>query len=173
MLNCPVFLIGFMGAGKSKLGKALAKKLDTPFIDSDDEIANSFKMSIHTFFKTHGEERFRQEESKWLNKLSRKPSIIATGGGMPCFNNNIQFMNEVGCTVYLKRPEKELLSRLKNAKTRRPLIAEMDNNQLLLFIENELNKRSYYYEQASVVLNRNQQTVDEIKKLLISIPPSK
>lgn len=166
MLQTPIFLIGFMGVGKTTLGKKLARSLNVEFIDSDEALELKFGCSIAEFFEKNGEEAFRKEEQAWIKDLPVTPKVIATGGGMPCFYSNIEDLNRKGITIYLKRPAKELYQRLIHAKTQRPLVKELGEEELLQFIEKKLVERERYYQQAKHILNREQQNVDEIKTIL-------
>jgi shikimate kinase len=153
-----IILIGFMGSGKTTLGKKLARALNSPFVDSDVAIETQAGQTISKIFETRGEAHFRLLETNWIEQLSiDKPTVIATGGGMPCFNNNMQNLKNKGLVIYLQRPAKELLQRLKNAKNKRPLLAAMKDDEMLAFIEEKLNEREVFYLQADVVLSREQQ----------------
>lgn len=162
-----VFLIGFMGVGKSTLGKRLAHKLGVDFIDSDQYIEKQLGQSISDYFKEYGELAFRKREVGFLLQLEDKACVVATGGGLPCYNDNMRLMNEKGITIYLHRPAKELFQRLKNAKHERPLIAQLNDDELLDFISNKLNERAEFYNQAKYVLKREHQTIDALCNLLL------
>lgn len=168
-MNNRIFLIGFMGVGKTTIGKQLARKLTLPFVDIDQEIEMETGETINSIFEKYGEEAFRKWESETLLKMIEKyPSaIVSVGGGLPCYFNNMKLMNELGITCYLHRPAKELFQRLKNSKTERPLIKNLNDSELLRFIEKSLLKREEYYQQAQFTFLRNQQTVEYIKKTLI------
>lgn len=155
-----------MGVGKSTLGKKLAQRLDVPFIDSDLVIENKIGMSISDYFSTHGEEEFRRLEKDFLTSIAGKPAVIATGGGLPCFFNNMDYMNEIGITIYLERPAKELYQRLKHAKKERPLLAGLSDNELLEFITEQLANREVYYLQSKFKVGRSHQTFEFLEKLL-------
>lgn len=167
-----VILIGFMGAGKSKLGKSLAKRLGVAFIDSDTEIEKEYQKSIGELFGEYGESHFREIEAQFIRSLNDKDAfVLATGGGMPCFHDNMRLLNELGTTFYLERSPKELMHRLINAKNQRPLIAGLEEEDLLKFIEDKLREREEYYRQSAVVLSRDEQTVDEIEKFTLLLHP--
>src|SRR5215217_1973749 len=110
-----VFLIGFMGSGKTFVGKKLAQLLKTTFIDLDEVIEKSEEKTISQIFSQNGEEFFRERESHYLKSLSERSNVvIATGGGTPCFHDNMKWMNENGITIYLKAKSEILFDRLKN-----------------------------------------------------------
>lgn len=168
-----VILIGFMGCGKSTLGKKIARQLDVPFIDADKEIEKAHKLSIGEIFGKYGESGFREMETEYIKGLSCQGEfVLATGGGLPCFNKNMEFLNQLGTTFYLDRSAKELANRLKNAKTQRPLLAGLNDEELLDFIEVKLKERDDYYKLAKVILNREDQTANEIVNLVNLLHPS-
>ncbi|MCL4151920.1 UNVERIFIED_CONTAM: hypothetical protein GTU68_024138 [Idotea baltica] len=149
-----IFIIGFMGAGKTTLGKELAALLEIPFIDLDACIVESHQRSIAEIFDAEGQERFREIEHEALKILienTNKDKIIATGGGAPCFHDNMKLMNESGITIYLRPPITELIERLIPQKAHRPLIRDIQNDSLEEFIGQFLEKREPYYLQAQVI----------------------
>lgn len=151
-----IILIGFMGCGKSTIGKKIAKLLDIPFIDSDNEIERIHKKTVPELFQDFGESGFRQLEKDYIESLSKETQfVLATGGGLPCFNNNIQLLNELGTTIYLNRPSKELAQRLIKSKTERPLIKGKSLNELVEFIESMLEQRETHYLQSQFVAPRS------------------
>lgn len=162
----PVFLIGFMGVGKTTLGKKLAKKLSIPFYDTDIEIEHEMGMTVQEIFAEHGEAHFRLLEQKWLEGFFNTSAIVATGGGMPCDEKRLSLMKSLGTVVYLDRPVKELFNRLLNAKKSRPLLASMSDDEMLEYIQSKLKERSFYYNQADYILNRSQQDANFISTLL-------
>ncbi|NOQ75200.1 MAG: AAA family ATPase [Crocinitomix sp.] len=150
MKNC-VFLIGFMGAGKSRLGKRLSKRMNYSFLDADQEIEKENDATIEQLFDLLGEEGFRTLETNWLQDLDAENTIISLGGGTPCFNDNMSLILEKGKSVYLQLEPKVLLDRLQNAKGIRPLIEPIkdDKEALLTFIEEKLKDREDYYNMAN------------------------
>ncbi|MDG1332429.1 MAG: shikimate kinase [Crocinitomicaceae bacterium] len=167
-----VILIGFMGAGKSTLGKKIAKKMDLPFIDSDHVIEERHQKSIGEIFSEHGESFFRTLEADFITSLQNKDEfVLATGGGMPCFGKNMELLNELGTTFYLERSAKELANRLFNAKSRRPLIDGMEQEELISFIEEKLSMREEYYKAAHVILDREDQTPQMIEEFTHLLHP--
>ena len=162
-----IILIGFMGAGKSSLGKKIARRLNMPFIDSDVEISRLHSKSIGEIFKEKGENGFREIEMDFIDNLSTEGDfVLATGGGMPCFGNAMGKLNALGLTFYLKRSPKELMHRLINAKKERPLIAGLSENELLVFIENKIEERTVYYSKSTFVLERDEQNVGKFEEII-------
>jgi shikimate kinase len=162
-----IILVGFMASGKTTLGKKIAKRLSIPFIDSDAKIEELESCSIQSIFEKSGEVAFRELESNFLTTYDFPSSfVLSTGGGMPCFNSNIDVLNSLGTTFYLQRPVKELVNRLLQAKEKRPLVEDKSVEELEEFIANTLDSRSSYYLQSKFVLNRESQTPEEIIDLL-------
>ncbi len=152
-----IFLIGFMGSGKSFIGKKLADKMQMPFCDMDEWIERSEKRSIKDIFAREGETYFRALEKKYLRTFGQvQELIIATGGGTPCFFNNMDYMNKKGLTIYLKTNPELLAERLLTEKDHRPLVANLNQTELLDFIKKKLKERSSYYDQAAISVEINQ-----------------
>ena len=147
-----VFLIGFMGCGKSTFGKKLAEQLNWDFVDLDDYIEKQEGASIPLIFKNKGEAYFRSLESKAVEESSRwEKTVISTGGGTPCFNDNIISINNIGLSIYIKLSPEVLKSRLEGEKAKRPLIANLSDTELLSFIEAKLAERSDDYSKSEIV----------------------
>lgn len=144
-----------MGCGKTTLGKKLAKQLNYLFIDLDKEIERESNKSISDIFLNEGENEFRKTETTVLNKILDLNGnyIIALGGGTICFNNNLQIVKNKASLIYLQMPVKALYSRLKESKTNRPLISNLNDEELLSFIENKLKERENFYLQANYIFN--------------------
>lgn len=167
-----VILVGFMGCGKSSLGKKIATRTDLPFIDSDKEIEDQNGLSVSELFVKHGESHFREMESRFIHSLFQQDSfVLATGGGMPCYGNNMQALNQLGTTIYLKRPAAELAKRLLQAKSQRPLIQSLSEDELLEYIEKTLAEREAYYSQAQLILEREEQQLPFILDMLGHLHP--
>ena len=144
-----IFLTGFMGCGKSTTGKKLAGKLKYGFIDLDDYIAEKENTTISAIFEEKGEEYFRNLESSSLAELAAKNDlVISTGGGTPCFNHNMDFINAFGISIYLKLSVDALYIRLANAKQERPLLAQLEGENLRQEIRIRLAEREPYYTKA-------------------------
>lgn len=147
-----IFLIGYMGSGKTTVGKLLAKSLSLEFIDLDVYIENKQRKSIATLFEEKGEEMFRRIESQALQEVATfEDVLISTGGGAPCYFDNMALMNRVGTTVYIEASPEELAARLQASKTVRPLIAGKSREELIPFIREHLAQRERYYQSAHIV----------------------
>lgn len=141
-----IFLTGYMGAGKTTLGRALAAELGIPFIDLDHYIEKRHCKTIAQLFAEKGEEGFREIERRMLHEVGEfEDVIISTGGGTPCFFDNIEYMNAQGTTVYLDVPVERLHIRLSIAKAKRPLIKDKNDEELMAFITEQLAKRAPHY----------------------------
>ena len=164
-----VFLVGFMGCGKSTKAKQLANLLQCPVIDIDAVIVAQQGMSIADYFAINGEAAFRRLENEVLKSFDYPETfVVATGGGLPCYFDNMEWMNENGVTVYLEMTPPQLVSRLHN-REKRPLLKGMDDEQLLVFINSKLEERNVFYHQSKVVLNsfdlEPKTLLEEIKQL--------
>ncbi len=148
-----IFLVGFMGCGKSTKAKQLAHRLNCPVIDLDAVMVEREGQSIADYFAAYGEVAFRELESQTLKTYAYPETcIVATGGGLPCFFDNMDWMNAHGITVYLQMTPPQLVSRLHN-REKRPLLKGMDDEQLLEFIIKKLEERNPFYTQAKVIVN--------------------
>ena len=158
-----LFLMGYMGSGKSTLGKLLAKKLKWNFIDLDKYIEKQTGKKIASIFEKDGEVRFREIEHECLKKLLNKDNIVlALGGGTPCFHNNINLINQNGISVYLEANIDTLTERLIKDKNKRPLIWDLNKTELKYFIKTNLKKRIFFYKKANLSINVKNQTVKEL-----------
>ncbi len=166
-----IFITGFMGCGKTTQGKKLAKAIGYYFIDLDEYIANKFDKNITDIFKEIGETEFRIIETNALNECIKdnQKTIIATGGGTPCFNDNLEVMKRSGKIIYLKMSPLELFGRLFNAKGDRPLIKDKEDQDMLLYIENLLNTREVFYNQAHLVSDGNIFGVEALQEGILKI----
>lgn len=158
-----VFLIGFMGSGKTTIGKKLANYLKYNFIDLDKLIESRTGMSIVEYFELHGEEAFREFERSILQETDFPENvIIATGGGAPCFGNNMEWMNENGLVSYLSLSPKALAGRLEHSKTDRPLIRHLKGDELVEYIDTKLQEREKFYNQAKFVVSASDLTAERL-----------
>ena len=170
-----IFLIGYMGAGKTTLGKAFARAMGLTFVDLDWYIEERFHKTVRQIFTERGEDGFRELEKRMLHEAGEfEDVVISVGGGTPCFFDNMEYMNQVGETVFLDVNTKVLFRRLKVAKQQRPLLANKNDEELMAFIQEALQKRLPYYTKAKHVFNGErledrhqiQQSVERLKELL-------
>jgi shikimate kinase len=162
-----IYLIGFMGSGKSTIGKQLAKKLNHLFVDFDELIEEQSGKKISEIFKDEGQQGFRNIETEILKGISDfKDTVVSTGGGTPCFYDNMRLMNDTGITIYIRMPAGSLFHRLAQSKTKRPLIEGLTDLQLMDFIMDTLPEREQFYMQAKHVVKGESLKADKILELL-------
>ena len=167
-----IYLIGFMGSGKTTIGKPLAARLGYRFIDQDDVLEERFGMTITQVFATAGEPKFRETEREVLTELSQLENVvIATGGGCPCFFDNMQLMNRHGLSIYLKGDPKTLVHRLKDSHGTRPLIKDKTDVELIQYVTDKLAEREPFYSQAKYTVQAINLKVEDIIHLLDSLKP--
>jgi shikimate kinase len=157
-----------MGCGKSTLGRKLAQRLNLCFIDLDKYIEERNFRTIPSIFAEEGEEGFRQREKKALEEIAEFENlVVATGGGAPCFFGNMELMNRTGVTLYIAPPVEVLVERLLKSKNERPLIKGKSREELISFIDENLQKRAPFYEKASVIVrDKNNLEVDDVMPYL-------
>jgi shikimate kinase len=147
-----IFIIGFMGSGKTTFGRKLAKKLGYRFADTDKLIEQKLGLTIPEIFSSLGQQKFRDEEQLLLDEFGLQDDIVyATGGGLPCFSGNIEKINELGISVYMQLTPEALYSRLATSGARRPLLEGKQGDALLAYITKELQCREQYYLKAKIV----------------------
>ena len=152
-----IFLTGYMGAGKTTLGKAFARHMDIPFIDLDWYIEERFHKTVGELFIERGETGFRELERNMLHEVAEFENVvISTGGGAPCFYDNMDFMNRNGKTVFLNVHPDVLFRRLRVAKQQRPILQGKQDDELKEFIIRALEKRTPFYSQAQYVFNADE-----------------
>lgn len=168
-----VFLTGFMGVGKSTVGKRLAKLTDKAFVDLDTYIEEKESTAIPQLFERGGEEGFRELESHYLERVIEAfpDAVIAVGGGTPCFHQNHLKMLEAGTVIFLSAPVKTLAQRLWNAKSKRPLLANITKiEELELKIDEMLQERIKFYEKNNIqinILDLNSAAIEDLARKLI------
>lgn len=163
-----IILIGYMGAGKTTVGKALAKELRMPFYDLDWYIESRMHKTVKAIFDERGEAGFRKIEHNMLHEVAEfEDIVISCGGGTPCFFDNIDYMNRQGETVYLKATPEVLYGHLKMGKTIRPLLLNKTADEVQVFIREQLAQREPYYSKAKYVLDVN--LLDDYEKIKISV----
>lgn len=162
-MDKPIFLVGFMGSGKTTWGKKIAASLALPFIDLDQEIVNHIGMSITAYFNLHGEEKFRRLERDFLIKQIHRKAIVSTGGGTPCYYDNMDWIMNNGVAIYLYHTPKSLWSRLSQSDiNKRPVLKGLSPEDLMFFIEHKLQERSPYYEQAHLKVDQMHTPLEDV-----------
>jgi shikimate kinase len=163
-----IFLIGFMGSGKTHWARLLSKKLGLTFYDLDTVIVEQEKKSVADIFSEKGEEYFRYKETEALERIAEEQEgfILSCGGGTPCFFNNIEYMKKSGKVIWLNTSIEVLTQRLMRERKSRPLIREVDESDLGRYIVRKLSERRMYYQQADVTVNEESVTLDELIRLL-------
>jgi shikimate kinase len=147
-----VYIIGFMGSGKTTAGRKIAATLGWQFIDLDQQIELIAEKSIRDIFSDYGEKRFREIETATLKNLTTPAdTVISAGGGTPCYCDNMDFMLETGLVVYLKMNPDQLKNRLERGLSKRPLIKEKSGPELVQYITEKLAEREKYYLRADIV----------------------
>jgi shikimate kinase len=163
-----VYLIGFMGCGKTTAGKKLAALLGWKFVDLDREIEEFAGMKIPEIFRIKGEEWFRKTESELLrNVRNDSDAIISTGGGSPCYADNMDYMIHSGLTIYIKMTPGQLKSRLSDSKDDRPLLKNLNEDELIGFIKQKLEEREYFYGKAQLITQGIDLDVVSLKDLVL------
>jgi len=172
-MHKPIFLVGFMGSGKSHVGIKLADFLYCPFTDLDQQIETYSQKDIKRIFAEEGEAWFRLLERRVLhNTIYKTPGIIATGGGAPCFFDNMDWMNKRGVVIFLDPSEEVLLQRLLKGRSKRPLLNGLSTENLLAFIHQKMEERRPFYEKAAVhyiITHHEQATAEDITAQISAI----
>jgi shikimate kinase len=163
-----LYLIGFMGVGKTTIGKQIAAFNKVVFIDTDSQIEKETSKSIKEIFETDGEIAFRKLETDTIRSINRK-AIIACGGGLPAHNNNIEYLKHKGTVIYLKASTETLIKRLEKNKNKRPLISKLTNDKLLEFIRKILKEREKTFKQADYTIETDNKTVKEVLREINSL----
>ncbi len=166
-----IILLGYMGAGKTTLGKVLANELNLPFYDLDWYIEERYRQTISQLFEKYGESGFREIEQKMLHEVAEfEDVVISSGGGTPCFFDNITYMNQQAQTVYLKAEPEILGQHLCMSKTERPLLKNKTQEEIKQYITDSLAQREPFYSQARYhfqipLLDNNEKIKDSVRKL--------
>ena len=168
-----IYLVGYMGVGKSTIAQKLADQERLKYFDVDDSIQERTRMDIKDIFARYGEKLFREIETNALMATSNYENVIvAAGGGLPCFNKNMDWMKSQGIVLYLKMEPLQLHKRLISERHKRPLIAAKSEGELKKYITDHLNRRKLFYEQADHILDANQ-SIDNIVAAIQKIINSK
>lgn len=162
-----IFLVGMMGSGKSYWTKKIAKWIKSAGYDLDDLIEMNEEKTISEIFAEDGEEQFRKTEAKILRWFKEKKKyVLATGGGTPCFQENMAWMKKEGIVIWLDESIEVLVKRLTAEKVHRPLIANLNEEELVKFIQSKLMERHPFYSQANYRLSSDQITDAKLKQLI-------
>ena len=160
----PLFLIGYMGCGKSTIGRKLARRLHTPYVDTDALVKEREGASVYDIFQFEGEARFRELERAVLEEvIADGAAIVSTGGGLPTWGDNMARMNAAGRTVYLHRSAENIASRLSPyGRQKRPRLRGLNDEELVIFMREDMAKRDPYYSQATQVVACEGKSDEEI-----------
>lgn len=164
-----IFLVGMPGSGKTTLGKQVARLLDMQFIDLDTEIEHLARTTISEIFQQHGEVYFREMERDTLDKIihEHESFVMATGGGAPCFHNNMKAMNEAGLSIFIDIPSHEIISRMsKKGMADRPLFQGMDAQNMVEAFDKKFSSRIPFYKQAKIEISGDYVTAVRIIHLI-------
>ncbi|MDH3004255.1 MAG: shikimate kinase [Candidatus Shikimatogenerans sp. JK-2022] len=165
-----IILVGYMGCGKSYIGHLLSSLIKYTHFDLDNLIEKIYNLTINLIFKKIGENKFRLIEKNILNLFLKnkkyKKYILSVGGGTPCFYNNMEKINKIGITFYLKTHYKILYNRLLKDNQNRPILKNYKNKKLFNFIKNHINERKKYYLKSKYIINTNNMTFIEVAKYI-------
>jgi shikimate kinase len=166
----PLFLVGYMGCGKSTIGRKLARTLHLEFVDTDHRIEEREGATVIDIFHYEGEERFRTIEREVLEEVvaTGQAAVVSTGGGLPAWGDNMARMNEVGRTIYLKRSAENIASRLSPyGRQKRPRLRGLNDEELVIFMREDMAKRDPYYSQAVQVVACEGKSDEEIIREIV------
>jgi shikimate kinase len=164
-----IFLVGFMGSGKTHWGRLWSEAYIFSFVDLDHAIEKENGKTIPKIFEEEGEDHFRKIETATLRSFTSAHNvIIACGGGTPCFHNNMHWMNENGITVYLRGTPQQLAERLIKEQQQRPLLHNVKEHELEDFIKRKLSERESFYNQAQIILDTKNITTETFKEIINS-----
>ena len=166
-----IFLIGFMGCGKTYWGQKLAQKLELPFFDLDHQIEEGEEKTITKIFEGEGEEHFRRLEKEALHLITESHGafVMATGGGTPCFYNNIEYMKKSGLVIWINCSTTDLHQRLLQEKETRPLLKELSDDQLLAYITKKGADRNIFYRQANITVSGEGLSLEKLISKIVHI----
>ena len=166
-----IFLIGFMGCGKSTIANLLASEMKLPLKDIDLIIEKRAELTISEIFNEHGENFFRYLEGVVLNEilLEAGEMMVSTGGGLPCFDHRMEWMNRNDITIYLKCSVETLFNRIQKDSGKRPLVVNRTENELKEFVQNKLDERKSIYESASIIVDGNLSSIEVVQEILKQI----
>ncbi len=158
-----IYLIGYMGAGKTRTGRELAALMGWSFLDLDTQFENRYKVSVNDFFQTYSEEQFRIIESRLLRETSLlQQTVISTGGGTPCFHGNMEWIRKHGISLYLRWDVEVLSGRLLKIRKQRPVLRDLSPGQLPGFVRDHLAERGKWYLQADIIYDAESQSLEAL-----------
>ena len=166
-----LFLVGYAGSGKSSLGKRLARRLGVRFVDTDREVEMQVGATIADIFHYEGEEYFRMAERKAVETLANEAvdMVIATGGGLPTWRDNMEWLVRSGMTVYLRRSPEQILSRLtEHGRNKRPMFRGKSDDELLTFMREQMSQRERYYAMAHYAVECTTMSDDEAVEYIVN-----
>lgn len=162
-----LYLIGYMASGKSRIGKILAEHTGYDFLDLDEQFEARYRISVLDFFSKYGEALFRELEHKLLLETeSLDKTIISTGGGAPCFHDNLSLILQYGTSVYLRMPAQELARRIEKTRKKRPLLYRVEAGNLLTTIQHHLQEREFFYRQANYIVDGPEYPLTKLLELI-------
>lgn len=166
----PLFLVGYMGCGKSTLGRKLARRLGVEYVDTDHEVEQAEGAAVYDIFQYAGEEYFRRAERAALERtIAVGAAVVSTGGGLPTWSDNMARMNEVGCTVYLRRSAENIASRLSPfGRQKRPRLRGLNDEELVRFMREDMACREAHYAAAQLVIDCDPLNDEEILDLILN-----
>lgn len=163
-----IYMVGFMASGKTHWGRLIAEKLHREFIDLDEILEKEYSMSIAEMFSQWGEEEFRKIESEKLKSIQAGEKVVSTGGGTPCYFDNMDFLLEHGKVIFLNTPLDVLLQRISDEKAKRPVISQISDKNLESEISKLLEKRREMYANAHITVDTANSTIEEVINMLNS-----
>lgn len=166
----PLFLVGYMGCGKSTLGRKLARRLGVAFVDTDALVEQREGAAVADVFRYEGEEHFRQVEREVLEDViaSEDAAVVSTGGGLPVWGDNMQRMNEAGDTVYLRRSAEQIARRLSPyGRQKRPRLRGLSDEELVGFMERDMAAREPFYTQARLIVDCTETSDEELVERIL------
>lgn len=165
-----IFLVGFMFSGKSTVGKLLAKSMGYEHIDTDHMFESLYNISINDFFEKYGQDLFRELEHKLLLTLIEKDNIvISTGGGLPCFHNNMELIKQNGISIHINMSFKSIIHRQKKSKKNRPLLKNKSQEEIEIFLQDLLAKRIDIYNQSNIIIKGEDLNIKELKEKILTL----
>ena len=166
-----IYIIGYMGSGKTTIAAELSNMLRLPYVDTDKEIQKKTNITINEIFKKFDEIYFRKIEKEIFTNIKGN-KIVSTGGGLPTYSDNMKYIKKNGISIYLKTPIQILHNRLKKSSDNRPLIQEIKNSDLKIFIKKQIKQREYFYKQANYILETKDLSKEEILRKIYSFVSS-